>query len=137
MTKNSAATITMTTPYFVTKSPKSVGIAILLTFLFGPIGLFYATVTGGLIMTFTPIVLFVLAIVGLFQDNSLLLGWSLGLLIIFALTFWLINIIWAVISVSSYNAEIEEEAKRQYDLWNRHHEIAPNQFVVNISQKSF
>lgn len=126
----------MTTPFLVTKSTKSVGIAILLTFLFGPIGLFYASVTGGLIMTFTPIFLFLLALVGFAQENSLLLGWSVGLLIIFAVTFWLINIIWAVISVIDYNKEIEDEAKRQFDLWNRHNQTNPNQFVVNINQKT-
>lgn len=113
----------MTTPYFVSKSPKSVAIAILLTFTFGPVGLFYASITGGLVMTFTPIF-------------WLLFGWSLGLLTICALTFWLISMIWAVISVSSYNREIEEDARRQYDFWNRHHETTPNQFGVNINQKS-
>lgn len=126
----------MTTPFLVTKSTKSVGIAILLTFLFGPIGLFYASVTGGLIMTFTPIILFLLALVGLIQENSLLLGWSFGLLIIFAVTFWLINIIWAVISVLSYNQEIEEDSKRQLAMWNSHNQTNPNQFVVNITQKT-
>ena len=126
----------MTTPFLVTKSTKSVGIAILLTFLFGPIGLFYASVTGGLIMTFTPIILVLLALVGLFQENALLLGWSVGLLIIFAVTFWLINIIWATISVLSYNQEIEEDSKRQLAMWNRHNQANPNQFVVNITQKT-
>lgn len=126
----------MTTPFLVTKSTKSVGIAILLTFLFGPLGLFYASVTGGLIMTFTPILLIILTLVGLFQENSLLLGWSFGLLIAFAATFWLINIIWAAVSVTNYNKEIEEEANRQFDLWNRHQNTNPNQFVVNINQKT-
>jgi len=102
----------MTAPFLVTKSTKSVGIAILLTFLFGPIGLFYASVSGGLIMTFTPISLFLLVLVGLIQENSLLLGWSVVLLIIFAVTFWLINIIWATVSVMSYNKEIEEDANK-------------------------
>jgi len=125
----------MTTPFLVTKSTKSVGIAILLTFLFGPLGLFYASVTGGLIMTFTPILLIILTLVGLFQENPLLLGWSFGLLVAFAATFWLINIIWAAISVTSYNREIEDEAARQFDLWNRSRETTPNQFVVNINQK--
>ncbi|HRI79177.1 MAG TPA: hypothetical protein PLR06_06525 [Cyclobacteriaceae bacterium] len=126
----------MTTPFLVTKSPKSVGLAILLTFVFGPIGLFYASVSGGLIMTFTPIILAILVIAGLVQENSLLLGWSFGLLIIFVATFWLINIIWAAISVTSYNREIEDEAARQFDLWNRSRETTPNQFVVNINQKT-
>jgi hypothetical protein len=126
----------MTPPYLVTKSPKSVGLAILLTFVFGPIGLFYASVSGGLIMTFTPILLALLVVVGLFQENSLLLGWSFGLLLIFAATFWLINIIWAVVSVRSYNQELEDESTRQFDLWNRTRETTPNQFVVNINQKT-
>jgi len=126
----------MTTPFLVTKSTKSVGIAILLTFLFGPIGLFYASVTGGLIMTFTPIILVLLSLVGLFQENSLLFGWSFGLLIIFAVTFWLINIIWATISVLSYNQEIEEDSRRQLAMWNSHSQTNPNQFVVNITQKT-
>jgi hypothetical protein len=126
----------MTAPYLLTKSTKSIGIAILLTFLFGPIGLFYASVSGGLIMTFTPIFLFILSIVGLVQKNLFLLVWSGGFLIIYAVTFWLINIIWAVLSVISYNEELEDDAKRQFDLWNNHHEKSQNQFVVNITQKA-
>ena len=125
----------MVTPFIVTKSTKSIGIAILLTFLFGPIGLFYASVTGGFIMTFTPIFLGLFVFVGFAQENLLLLGWSFGLLTIFAMTFWLINIIWAVIGVTSYNQEIEDEAKRQFALWNLHHQTNPNQIVFNIQQK--
>jgi hypothetical protein len=125
----------MTSPYFVTKSPKSVGIAILLTFLFGPIGLFYASVTGGLIMTFTPIALALLAIAGIFQNNALLLGWSISLLIICASTFWLINIIWAVISVMNYNEEIEEDAKRQNYLLNSLYQTTPNPIISNFHPK--
>lgn len=126
----------MTTPFLVTKSLKSIGIAILLTFLFGSIGLFYASVSGGLIMTLTPIFLFLLLFVGTLQDNSILVGWSSGLLIIFVLTYWLINIIWAVISVNSYNEKIEDDAKRQFELWNSLHEKGQSQFVINVNQKS-
>lgn len=87
-------------------------------------------------MTFTPIFLAVLALLGLAQQNSLLLGWSVGFLIIFALTYWLINIIWAIVSVINYNSEIEDEAKRQLDLWNRHNQGKPNQIVLNINQNT-
>jgi len=87
-------------------------------------------------MTFTPIVLFLLMIVGLFQENMLLIGWSGLLLIVFLLTFWLICIIWAVISVNSYNREIEEEAKRQYEIWRIHSEATPNQIFVNINKNA-
>lgn len=126
----------MSAPFLVTKPTKSVGIAILLTFLFGPIGLFYASVSGGLIMTFTPILLLILAFVGLFQQNELLMSWSVGLLIIFAATFWLINIIWAVIGVNSYNKEIEDEARKTFELWTTHQHTSPNQFITNINQPS-
>jgi hypothetical protein len=125
----------MSAPYLLTKSPKSVGVAILLTFLFGPIGLFYASVSGGLIMTFTPIFLFILSLVGLVQKNLFLLVWSGGFLIIYAVTFWLINIIWAVLSVIHYNEVLEDDAKRQFDLWNNHHEKSQNQFVGSTNQK--
>lgn len=45
----------MNTPYGSTTvvtvaSPKSVGVAFLLTLLFGPLGMFYSTVSGALIM---------------------------------------------------------------------------------------
>jgi small-conductance mechanosensitive channel len=126
----------MTTPYFVTKSPKSVGIAILLTLLFGPIGLFYASVFGGLVMSITPLLLAALVVAGLIRENSMLLDWSLTLLIIFALTYWLINIIWAVLSVRSYNQEIEEEAMQQSDFWRNQYSSTPNQVVVNFNQRT-
>ncbi len=126
----------MTAPILVTRSTKSVGIAILLTFLFGPIGLFYASVSGGLIMTFAPILLFLLFLDGLFQQDFLLVAWSAGLLIVFSSTFWLISIIWAAISVRSHNQEIEENARLQLEIWNRYHNGTPNHVVVNINSQN-
>jgi len=66
----------------------------------------------------------------------LLLDWSISLLLIFALTYWLINIIWAVVSVKSYNEEIEEEAIKQSQFWSKHFASPPNQVVVNLNQKT-
>jgi hypothetical protein len=77
----------MTAPFFVTKSPKSIGIAILLTILFGPIGLFYASVSGALIMILVPIFPILLLVFGVYHDNSVLMNLSLGLLLFFALTY--------------------------------------------------
>ena len=45
----------MTENYTIARQPKSIGISILLTFFLGPIGLFYSTIVGGLIMTLLPI----------------------------------------------------------------------------------
>ena len=125
----------MTAPFFVTKSPKSIGIAILLTILFGPIGLFYASVSGALIMILVPIIPILLLVFGFSQDNSVLMNLSLGLLLFFALTYWLISIIWAVISVNSYNKEIEDVNKRQFELWDRHYEKDQKQIVINVLHK--
>ena len=124
-------------PYFVSKSYKSVGLAIVLTFLFGPFGLFYASISGGLIMTFLgPIVLVVLFIAGIVQENSLIIGWSIGLFLFFGSIYWLISIVWAVLSVRGYNKEIDDDARRQFDLMNSHQGKDRNPIIVNINQKT-
>jgi len=126
----------MTTPYLVTKSQKNIGIAILLTFLFGPLGLLYASISGGIIMILIPICIFFLLISGYVQENTVLFGLSSILLIIFALTDWIICIAWAVLSVIKYNKAIEEETNRQFEIWDRLHEKDQNQVLINVDQKS-
>jgi hypothetical protein len=126
----------MMTPILVTKSPKSIGIAILLTILFGPIGLFYASIFGALIMLLAPILFLALLFIGVLQDNSVLMNLSLGLLIFFALTYWLITIIWAIIGVNNYNKDIEDQNNRQFELWNRLNEKDQKQIVINVNQES-
>lgn len=64
---------------------KSVGIAILLTVLFGPLGMLYSTVPGALIMIVVSIVL------GFFT-----LGLSLMLT-------WPISIVWGAMAASAHN----------------------------------
>lgn len=106
------------TQYVAVKSPKSVGLGILLALLFGPIGLFYSSVSGGLIMTFGPIILLVMLFFGIFTDNPLLFGVSIILILGFAFTWWLICMIWAVIGVNRYNRELDREDERQNDLYS-------------------
>jgi len=67
---------------------KSIGIAILLTFLFGPLGMFYSTIAGGLVMLLVSIV--VAAV-------------TLGFGLIFT---YPICIIWGAVAASSYNDRI-------------------------------
>ena len=126
----------MTAPYLTTKSPKSVGIAILLTILFGPIGLFYASISGALIMIFAPILVLALFFIGVIQENSTLMNLSAGLLLFFALTYWLICTIWAVISVNEYNKEIEYENNRQFVLWDSLYGKDQKQVVINVDRDS-
>ncbi len=72
---------------------KSLIVAILLATTLGPIGLFYASVTGALVM------LVITAIIGF-------LTFGYGLFVSYV-----ICIIWAIIAVNSYNKEILNIAK--------------------------
>jgi hypothetical protein len=69
-------------------APKSMGIAIILSALFGPLGMLYATVPGGLIM------MVICFVVGLF---------TLGL---GALLLWPVCIAWTAVAVSSHNKRL-------------------------------
>lgn len=72
----------------VVVSTKSTGIAILLTVLFGPLGMLYSTIWGAIIMFIATLV------IGL-------LTFGFGFIIT-----WPICIIWAVIAVKSYNRDL-------------------------------
>lgn len=69
----------------IAKSPKSVGIALILTLLFGPLGLLYSTVKGGLILIVVGAVLGIL---------------TLGMAFIVV---WPISIVWSYFAVKKYN----------------------------------
>lgn len=78
--------------YVITRSPKSIGLGLILTLVLGPIGLLYATVSGGIIMI---IVDSIFALVGLFT-----LGFSLFVTIPIVN---LICMIWAYVKIKKYN----------------------------------
>ena len=69
----------------VGSNQKSVGVAFLLAFLFGPLGLLYASVSGGIIMFILTL------IIGIF---TLGIGFILG---------WIGSIIWAIVAVNNHN----------------------------------
>jgi hypothetical protein len=68
---------------------KSIGAALVLTFLFGPLGMLYCTVTGFIVM---------------FLVNILALFFTMGFGLLFT---WPICMIWAVIAVNDYNSSIQ------------------------------
>lgn len=72
----------------IVQSPKSVGIGLLLTFLFGPFGMLYGTIWGGCIMLVINVVVAILT-------------FGFGLLLT-----WPIQLIWVVISIISYNNKL-------------------------------
>lgn len=67
---------------------KSAGVAILLTVLFGPLGMFYSTIAGAIVMIVVSLV------VALFT-----LGFGLILT-------WPICIVWAAMAASSHNKKL-------------------------------
>jgi hypothetical protein len=71
--------------------------------LFGPIGLFYASVTGGLLMIVSPFLLLAFA-------GSNFIATSFGLLIF---VYWLTCIIWGAVAVDNYNHRIISYARKQ------------------------
>lgn len=69
-------------------STKSVGISIILTVIFGPLGMFYSTIMGGIIM---GLISFVVGVMTL----------GIGLIVT-----WPICVIWAAIATNSYNQSL-------------------------------
>ena len=83
--------------YIVTRPTKSRGIAALLVFFFWPIGMFYSTLTGALLMSFVigPVVLWA--------------SLSSGLGLILLPFYFLSCLIWAILAVNNYNRKIIRE----------------------------
>lgn len=74
---------------------KSMGVAIVLTILFGPLGLFYASVVGGAIMIVLSLVL-----------GLITFGFAIFLI-------WPACVIWAAIAVNKENAKFAAQASAQ------------------------
>ena len=85
----------------VVQERKSMIAAILLAFFFNSLGLLYASVTGGIILTIVNAVFFIIGLL------------TLGIgFILFAIT-WVASVIWAVVAVNSYNDKIAAKFNTQ------------------------
>lgn len=80
--------VQMAPAYVAAVAPKSMAAALLLTFFFGPLGLFYASVTGGIVMLIVTVVL-----------GMVTFGISLFLTIPACM-------VWAAVATSNYNARL-------------------------------
>ena len=85
----------------IVQSTKNVGVAIILTIIFGPLGMFYSTIPGALIMIAVNLVILVL---GVFTVG---IGY-----ILFFLT-WPVSIIWAAVAANSYNQKLIADTQRK------------------------
>jgi hypothetical protein len=99
----------------VIQAPKSVAVAFLLTFFFGPLGMLYSTVKGALIMLF--VVPIIAVILGVVLFDSLFLGGGINAAVLLGggsmflvglLIYWPCCIIWGCVAVSSYNNRLTE-----------------------------
>lgn len=97
--------------YYIKVKTKSLGLAIVLTLLFGPLGLLYATIRGGLIMILTPLILFLFLIIGLANQSVGLFASSAILLVVFSISYWIICVVWAATAVSNYNNKVLNDAR--------------------------
>lgn len=80
--------------YTVVTPTKSAGTSIILTVLFGSLGMFYSTILGGIIMSIVSGIVLLISIM------------TLGLGLVLYLIVWPIEIIWAVVAVNSYNSRL-------------------------------
>ena len=83
----------------VAVNSKSVGIAFILILFFGPLGMLYSTIKGGVVMLILPIPIFIIMFTRAISGN--LDGIALGL--IFFIFYWVICLVWGVTAVNSYN----------------------------------
>jgi hypothetical protein len=77
------------------------GVSIILTFLFGPLGMLYSTVPGGLIMMGVNLLVVFIAFC------------TLGFGAVLFLVTWPICIIWGAMATDSYNSKLMR-GERQY-----------------------
>lgn len=100
---------------YVLQAPKSVGVAFVLTFFFGPFGMFYSTVAGALILLGIGLGVSILAgiIVGLITLVTFGVG---GLLVAFApllgIPIWITSMIWGCLAASSHNDRLRAQAQQ-------------------------
>ncbi len=85
-----------------TMNKKSVGLSFILTFLFGPLGLFYASISRALIMIFFSIVTLAFIIGGGVSSNLAAGGFGF----ILAIIEYILCLVFSVTCVNSYNNEL-------------------------------
>jgi len=89
--------------YIVTKPVKSKGLAIILVLILGGVGLFYATILGGIIMgIIAPILIWILLYYGIISGTFSIVV----IVVIFCLLYYIICLIWAIRAVDNYNQKI-------------------------------
>lgn len=117
------------TNVYVLQAPKSVGVAFVLTFFFGPFGMFYSTVAGALILLGIGLGVSILAgiIIGLITLVTFGVG---GLLVAFApllgIPIWITSMIWGCLAASNHNERLRAQAHRVQSQQMQAQQAAPH-----------
>lgn len=96
-------------PVIVLPAQKSVGVAFVLTFFFGVLGMFYATVPGALILLGITLAAIVLATIVIGVLSVLTLGYGavlFGLVPLLGVAAWITSIIWGCLAASRHNERL-------------------------------
>jgi hypothetical protein len=89
---------------------KSMGMALILVLFFGPVGLLYSSVLGGLVLLGLPVCLLILATsIGSHMGNTQAAGSLIALVFVLLIPEWIVSLIWAAIAVSGHNRRIERK----------------------------
>jgi len=86
---------------------KSVGAALVLTFLFGSFGLFYTSILGGLIMTVVEVIAVIVSVL------------TLGVGLVLFLLIWPATMIWGALSASRRHRKFEMWRVQQFQMFSR------------------
>lgn len=95
---------------YTTAKRKSIVAAALLSLLLGPLGLFYSTIIGGLVMTIIPSA----GILLLIRDSEHMIAGFLFFYYFAAYAIWPICIAWACIATTVYNRKVAK-AELEYE----------------------
>ena len=99
-------------PMVVMPAQKSVGVAFVLTFFFGVLGMFYATVPGALILLGITLAAIVLATILIGVLSVLTLGYGavlFGLVPFIGVAAWITSIIWGCLAASRHNERLRAQ----------------------------
>ena len=99
-------------PMVVIPAQKSVGVAFVLTFFFGVLGMFYATVPGALILIGITLAAIVLATILIGVLSVLTLGYGavlFGLVPFIGVAAWITSIIWGCLAASRHNERLRAQ----------------------------
>ncbi len=98
-----------------TRPGKSLALGLLLALFLGPVGLFYSTVAGGIVMLLLSVgawVLFFTLVIGRmdYYDPGVTSS-GISWITLLALGIWiavvLISVIWAIVAINSYNSKVQ------------------------------